>query len=278
MKSFRDYFDIEEINKEFTRIINYNGMSIPEMQLTIEEFKKYDVDYENSIQIVKIPERFNELYTDFVNDLSSLDKLRLATEVDIENYYEDDNTKFLKLLLYATYLTNERKSLYLLISEENSELKVTAFDTRYIHEKHKINMTERRQRLFKQYMDLFTKHKELISMYYNLKFDNNYRSSCLNNGIVCAIDFDIDNYWDMYNGLEDVCFYIRINDSYIKVSFKLGSNLRIKYSDCEFNYNNEFIKMPNKAYDELINEIYISKECLTKRGISLDNGFQRKKH
>ena len=31
-------------------------------------------------------------------------------------------------------------------------------------------------------------------------------------------------------------------------------------------------------FDELINEIYINKECLTKRGISLDSGFQRKKH
>jgi len=284
MESFKDYFNFDEINKEFTTIINYSGMSILEIVNTIENFDNIKADYENSIQIREIIEKFNELYTEFMKDLTGLEKLHIAREVDILEYYEksfgiNKTDRYLKLFLYLTTLKKDRNSRVLIISEKDEEINLMLKNSRYGYDVTKVNMTERRKELFKKYLDLFSKHNELIKMYTNLRYDNGYRTSCLNDGFTCGIDLDLDEYWDMYDGLKEVYFHIRIKGNSIMIPFKLGDNLKIDYENCDFSdENDEYIKMPNKAYDELINEIYINKECLTKRGISLDNGFQRKKH
>ena len=278
MKSFKECFDFDRINRELTNVYDFNKIRRENKNIDIFEFRDgLDTDHENSVPISELIKHINELYIPFMADLSKLKKLDIAEELDVLDYSECENFKFLDLFLYGHIYDEEFKGkleLWLVENDDIFSAKTVSSNDHFVNGPKIVGYSDD---LFKQYLDLFSKHKELVYTYLVLNHGPYYGGRALYNNLGTELSFHVDRDWSLYSGLNDVSIYFNNYDSFVEIKFKLGEDFGIDYDNCKACIEDEYIKLPNEAYDEFINEIYINKDYIARKEYPACNreDFQR---
>ena len=266
MESLREGFDFDTLNKQFTNLYDFYKMIREDPSINMSKFiQELPINYDSSVKIIELPKKFNELYTPFIEDLSKLEKLDLAFEIDVQDYAEDEDYRSLQLYLYGHKFEDySNLYLYLWLWEEEGKLNANIYSSKDSCFVLSDLFNEQELELFKKYLDLFSKHKELIYIYLVLKHGDLY-SNALYNNYSTSINLNVGNDWSLYDGLNEFYLYCSDASNYVKIPFKLGTEFGIDYENCKACIEDKYVKLPNQAYDEFVNSIYLNKDYIARK-------------
>lgn len=267
MESLREGFNFDTINKQFTNLYDFYKIMRENPSISIFNFiENLTINLDSSVKIADLPKRFNELYVPFMHDLSKLEKLNLAFETDIQGYEEGEGFRSLKLYLYGHNFEDYKNlNLYLWLWENKGELEANIYSASDNHFVISDFFNDHEHKLFKQYLDLFSKHKELIYIYLVLKYGDFYYRQALYNNLSTSLNLVVNNDWSLYEGLNEFHFYFSDGANFVKIPYKLGDAFGIDYDKCEACIEDDYVKLPNRAYDEFVQCIRLNKDYIARK-------------
>lgn len=228
--------------------------------------KYLPVKYGDAIKLKSFVASFNNMYSLFMKEYSSLPDLNLGKDLTFVSYdkFKMGENEYRVLKLYVEDPTiSKEDSIFVYLREINGEVNPFICNLELISSpKYKRSDIKLDASAVKEYLDLFERYNLLIEQYDHLR-----NAQIFGNGIWCAFTQINDGRLDLLSGLEDFKLSIgTIDDAFFAtIIFKLGENLSIDYKNSEFILNNKAEKFDKNISRQILNQVYINPRYVRKR-------------
>lgn len=265
-KTIRDYEDFDDINVNTTNYMAYiNSIPLDERMAYEDRIEKEPIKYDDSISLMDIGRKLNDLYVAFMKDYNALPvKLDVGEELDIQDYrerqYDDGFHRSAQLFIYKNnQIKGNKSSLEFVVIDSNGEIKnfvnnrfcCTIFDKRYICTRLDLDKD-----VLKSYLDLFQRHQEFIKVFAN------HESVSLSNQTWVMMGLYKDRDLNITDGLKTLQIHGYLSDSYnfiFDIYFKLGENFGIDFEKTKFLVHDREVKFTEEDIIDFANSIFVNK-------------------
>ena len=263
-KSLIETVNIPEVIKHTANYRRYtSSLSSDAYSTYINKLNNTPIDYDSCLTFRQIAEKYNDLYVAFINDYNNLhEKLNIGKELDLTEYYESkDNYRRARFFVYENnQIGLDDDSAEFDIIEDNGIIRCRLHndynksmnDPKYFSDALKI-----KPEVLKSYLDFCQRHQEFIKLFYAMR-----NSMPLSDGTWVMINMNRDIYFDLTNGLKDLCIhgYLSNTDDFIfDIYFKLGEDFGIDYKRTKFQIHDKEVKFPQEQVEEFIDNMYVNK-------------------
>ncbi len=244
---------IKEMNLVFTNTLTSDDFCVVGFDLD-----KQEVNYDNSISLYELINKFNTVYQKFKTEYNNLN-INLAEKIEFVRYYKNENYKCLNLYLKKPEITNYEETMLVLRKDKE---KLIAYITNNNFGKHYYyKIIELEDTKIIELLELFEKYEHLLNMYNYLK--NRLVFGDTTNVLLTRIDGDIFKDIKSFKLYIGQLYFNYANN--INIDINIGEELKINSDKVEGELKSNTYPLTDEDVNKILTKTYINKKYLRRR-------------